>query len=187
MKKIAVLLAAAVFFLVSCKQDANKGETTENKTEQKQEAANTQTPPTPPPPTQTVDPQEQARVDAELIKKFVADNKLNAKSTESGIYYVVEKEGKGKNPTLESTVKVHYAGFLLNGTKFDSSYDRGEPTEFPLRGVVRGWQEGIPLFKPGGKGKIIIPSGLAYGPRQIGEVIPANSVLVFDIELLEVK
>lgn len=187
MKKIAVLMTAALFFFAACSQNTEKDDAGKNNTEQKQEAANTQTPPPTPPPSQTVDPQEQARVDAELIKKFVADNKLNAKTTESGIYYVVEKEGKGKNPTLESTVKVHYSGTLLNGTKFDSSYDRGEPTEFPLKGVVRGWQEGIPLLKPGGKGKIIIPSGLAYGPRQIGPNIPPNSVLVFDVELLEVK
>ena len=185
MKKSAVLMAASLLFFAACSQD--KKEDSGNKTEQKQEAANTQTPPPTPPPSQTVDPQEQARVDGELIKKFVEEKKLNAKSTESGIFYVIEKEGKGKNPTLESTVKVHYAGTLLDGTKFDSSYDRGEPTEFPLRGVIRGWQEGIPLFKPGGKGKIIIPSGLAYGPRQVGPNIPANSVLVFDIELLEVK
>ncbi len=182
MKKMFLLLTVILFFAVSCKQNSTKEtETTTAKTEEQQS--------TPPPNHQSTppDPQEQARVDAELIKKFVTDNKLNAKSTESGIYYVVDKEGKGANPTLESNVKVHYSGTLLDGTKFDSSYDRGEPTEFPLRGVIRGWQEGIPLFKPGGKGKIIIPSGLAYGPQQVGPSIPPNSVLVFDIELLEVK
>lgn len=186
MKKLAILLAASVLFFASCKQESKKDDANANKTEEHSDAANTQTPPQPQA-SQTVDPQEQARVDGELIKKFIADNKLNAKSTESGLYYVVEKEGKGNNPTLDSNVKVHYSGTLLDGTKFDSSYDRGEPAEFPLRGVIRGWQEGIPMFKPGGKGKLIIPSGLAYGSRQVGPTIPANSVLVFDIELLEVK
>lgn len=185
MKKMLLMLGIILFLGVACNQNSTKEtETTDAKTEQQQQ---TQTPPQPKHQTTPVDPQEQARIDAELIQKFVATNNLKAQTTESGIYYVVDKPGSGKNPTLESTVKVHYSGTLLNGTKFDSSYDRGEPTEFPLRGVIRGWQEGIPLFKPGGKGKIIIPSGLAYGPQQVGPSIPPNSVLVFDIELLEVK
>lgn len=185
MKKMLLMLGVILFLGVACNQNSTKEtETTDAKTEQQQQ---TQTPPQPKHQTTPVDPQEQARIDAELIQKFVATNNLKAQTTESGIYYVVDKPGSGKNPTLESTVKVHYSGTLLNGTKFDSSYDRGEPTEFPLRGVIRGWQEGIPLFKPGGKGKIIIPSGLAYGPQQVGPSIPPNSVLVFDIELLEVK
>ncbi|HRI29346.1 MAG TPA: FKBP-type peptidyl-prolyl cis-trans isomerase [Chitinophagales bacterium] len=184
MKNLAILVVASLMVFGSCTQKADNANADTAKSGQE---TTEQTPPPPQPQTQAIDPQEQARIDAELITKFVADNKLTAKSTESGIFYVVEKEGKGANPTIDNTVKVHYKGTLLNGTTFDSSYDRGEPIEFPLRAVIRGWQEGIPLLKPGGKGKLIIPSGLAYGPQQVGPTISPNSVLVFDVELLEVK
>ncbi len=119
------------------------------------------------------------------MQAFLKDNKLykKAQKTASGIYYVMEKEGEGANPTLEDQVTVHYHGMLLNGKVFDSSVDRGEPATFPLRGVVKGWQEAVPLLKPGGKGKFIIPSALAYGERGAGADIPPNSPLVFDIEL----
>lgn len=132
---------------------------------------------------------EQANKDDVTIKNHLAANGLEAKAkrTDSGIYYVVEKEGKGESPQLSSTVKVHYHGTLLDGTVFDSSVDRGTPAEFQLGGVVKGWQESVPLLKPGGKGKFFIPSGLAYGERGAGQSIPPNSVLAFDIELLEVK
>lgn len=110
----------------------------------------------------------------------------NAKKTASGVYYIVETEGSGKQPDINALVTVHYKGSLLNGTVFDSSYDRGEPISFPLSGVIKGWQDGIPMLKEGGKGILLIPSGLAYGSRSMGS-IPANSVLRFDVELLEVK
>ncbi len=132
------------------------------------------------------DQEKQKEKDEEIIAKYVADNKLDMKKTDSGIYYTIEKTGKGKNPTLENSVVAHYKGTFLDGKQFDSSYDRGEPTSFPLTGVVKGWQEAIPLLKPGGKGKFIIPSGLAYGPMA-RPGIPANSVLIFDVELKEVK
>lgn len=134
-----------------------------------------------------VSPEEQMATDKGLIDQYVAQKGLKCKNTSSGIYYVIEKEGKGTSPTENSTVKVHYSGTLLDGTEFDSSYSRNKPAEFPLNGVIKGWQEAIPLLKPGGKGKFIIPSSLAYGPRAMGAKIPANSVLVFDVELLEVK
>ena len=121
-----------------------------------------------------------------IIEKYVADNGLKGKYTDSGIFYVIEKEGKGANPTVDNFVEVHYKGTLLDGNKFDSSYDRNQPAQFPLRGVVPGWQQGIPLFKEGGKGTIIIPSSLAYGPMGRPPVIPQNAVLRFDIELLKV-
>ena len=132
------------------------------------------------------DEMSRAEIDRKIIEKYIAQESLDAKMTESGLFYVVEKEGEGKSPTPLNKVKVHYRGTLLDGTEFDSSYKRGEPTMFPLGSVIKGWQEGIPLLKPGGKGKLIIPSELAYGKKSIAGKIPPHSVLVFDIELLEV-
>jgi FKBP-type peptidyl-prolyl cis-trans isomerase FkpA len=131
-------------------------------------------------------PEKQAQKEAGSIADYVAKKGLKAQKTPSGIFYVIEKAGSGKNPTIDSKVKVHYRGTLLDGSEFDSSYKRNEPIEFPLSGVIKGWQEAVPLLKPGGKGTFIIPSELAYGARALPG-IPANSVLVFDVELLEVK
>ncbi len=132
------------------------------------------------------DPTTQELKDKNLILQYLIDNELEYQHTESGIYYIIEKEGEGEgHPTGTDLVKTHYRGTLLDGKQFDSSYDRGEPIEFPLRGVIQGWQEAIPLLKPGGKGTFIIPSGLAYGDRAMGADIPANSVLKFDVELLD--
>lgn len=119
------------------------------------------------------------------MQAFLKENKLynKAQKTASGIYYIMEKEGEGANPTLDDKVTVHYHGMLLNGKVFDSSVDRGVPASFPLKGVVKGWQESVPLLKPGGKAKFVIPSALAYGERGAGGDIPPNSPLVFDIEL----
>jgi len=133
---------------------------------------------------------EQATKDDVIIKNYLAKNGLEdkAKRTDSGIYYIMEKKGKGKNPTADSKVEVHYHGTLLDGTVFDSSVDRGKTIEFGLQQVIKGWQEAIPLLKPGGKAKFYIPSGLSYGanPRPGGK-IPPNAVLIFDVELFEVK
>lgn len=122
----------------------------------------------------------------QLIQDFIKKNKLNAQKTASGLYYVIDKKGNGKHATAADQVKVHYKGTLLDGTKFDSSYDRNEPITFPLSGVIRGWTEGIPLFEEGGKGKLIIPSALGYGPNGAGGVIQPNEILVFDVELLQI-
>jgi FKBP-type peptidyl-prolyl cis-trans isomerase len=121
-------------------------------------------------------------------KDFLEKNKsaANVKTTDSGLQYTVEKEGAGKTPTKEDTVKVHYTGTLMDGTKFDSSVDRGEPAEFPVGGVIPGWTEALLLMKEGSKYKLVIPSDLAYGPSG-RPGIPPNSVLLFDVELLEVK
>ncbi len=107
--------------------------------------------------------------------------------TESGIYYVVEKEGNGVHPTINDKVTVHYEGTLLDGTKFDSSFDRNKPATFPLKNVVKGWQEGIPLFSEGGKGILVIPTNLGYGqnPRPGGKIKPGDD-LVFKVELIEI-
>lgn len=135
--------------------------------------------------------QKQGAVAEENKKKgeeFLAKNKSNAnvKTTESGLQYVVEKEGSGKQPSDTDEVKVHYTGTLTDGTKFDSSVDRGQPAEFPVNGVIKGWTEALKLMKEGSKYKLTIPAELAYGP--MGRPgIPPNSVLLFDVELLEVK
>ncbi|GAA4932559.1 FKBP-type peptidyl-prolyl cis-trans isomerase [Algibacter agarivorans] len=122
--------------------------------------------------------------------KFLEDNKSKegVKITESGLQYIVLKEGSGDKPTTASKVKVHYHGTLIDGTVFDSSVDRGEPTEFGVTQVIKGWTEGLQLMTPGSKYKFFIPSDLAYGanPRP-GGVIKPNSTLIFDVELLEVK
>lgn len=133
-----------------------------------------------------VDPNQQAQTDKAIIEKYVAEKGLEGKFTPSGLYYVIEKQGSGKQPTAQSKVSVHYRGTLTDGTEFDSSYSRNMPADFPLQGVIKGWTEGIPLMKEGGKAKLVIPSGLAYGPRAVGAKIPANSVLVFDVELLKI-
>ena len=131
--------------------------------------------------------EKQVIVDEEIISTYVADNKIDAKRTPEGIYYTIEKAGSSKKPTLENKVTVHYTGTLLDGTVFDSSKG-GEPVTFPLGGVVRGWQLGIPLFGKGGKGRIIVPSGLSYGPNpRPGGKIKANDVLIFDVELIDIQ
>jgi FKBP-type peptidyl-prolyl cis-trans isomerase FklB len=105
----------------------------------------------------------------------------------SGLQYKVVTEGKGKQPKSTDTVVAHYRGTLINGTEFDSSYQRNEPATFPVGGVIKGWQEALPLMKEGAKWQVYIPSDLAYGPRGAGGDIGPNEVLIFDIELVSVK
>jgi FKBP-type peptidyl-prolyl cis-trans isomerase FklB len=105
----------------------------------------------------------------------------------SGLQYKVITEGKGKQPKSSDTVVAHYRGTLINGTEFDSSYQRNEPATFPVGGVIKGWQEVLPLMKEGAKWQVYIPSNLAYGPQGAGGEIGPNEVLIFDIELLSVK
>lgn len=121
---------------------------------------------------------------------FLAENKAKdgVQTTESGLQYIVLKEGTGAQPTTASKVKVHYHGTLLDGTVFDSSVDRGEPAEFGVTQVIKGWTEGLQLMKEGAKYKFFVPQGLAYGanPRPGGAIQP-YATLIFDVELLEVK
>ena len=187
LKTASLLLAFCVFLFTSCgnQESADKAEATkkEVKTESKK-AVNQPKVNTPKPATKAYNPAEEAAT----MKQYIADNKMNAKKTASGIFYTMEKEGSGANPTVSSTVTVHYRGYLLDGTEFDSSYKRNKPATFPLGRVVKGWQEGIPLFKKGGKGTLVIPSALGYGanPRPGGK-IPPNAPLVFDIELVDIE
>lgn len=121
---------------------------------------------------------------ATQIQQYITDNALDAKEIDdTGLFYVVSKEGNGEFPTLQDEVTVHYHGTLINGNVFDSSLN-GDPLTFPLTGVIAGWQIGIPQFSKGGAGKLIIPSSLGYRNQSIGS-IPANSVLIFDVELLD--
>ncbi len=133
-----------------------------------------------------IDTKIQAKKDDEILQKYFTDNNIKAEKTPEGIYYVIEEAGSDEKPTVDSYVAVHYNGTRLDGTKFDSSYDRGESAMFSLGQVVKGWQIGIPLFGKGGKGKIYIPSGLAYGPRGAGNDIPPNTIITFDIELEDI-
>ena len=108
-------------------------------------------------------------------------------TTKSGLVYQSLKEGSGAAPAATDTVKVHYRGTLLDGKEFDSSYKRGEPTEFPLNRVIPCWTEGVQLMKPGGKAKLTCPPVIAYGARGAGGVIPPNATLNFEIELVSVR
>jgi FKBP-type peptidyl-prolyl cis-trans isomerase len=106
--------------------------------------------------------------------------------TPSGLQYEVIKMGNGAKPTSESIVKVHYTGTLIDGTKFDSSVDRGEPAQFPVSGVIPGWTEALQLMPVGSKFKIYLPQNLAYGANGAGNLIRPFSTLIFDVELLEI-
>ena len=121
--------------------------------------------------------------------KFRAENakKSGVKTLENGIQYRVVKSGKGNQATKEGEVTVHYSGKLINGTEFDSSYKRGKPASFPLTGVIKGWQEIVPMMKVGDKWEVVIPPEFAYGEKGAGTAIGAGETLIFEIELLEVK
>ena len=109
-------------------------------------------------------------------------------STASGLKYAIRREGSGRKPTASDSVTVHYRGWLDDGTEFDSSYDRGEPTTFPLNGVIPGWTEGIQLVAEGGEIELDIPSELGYGSRGTpGGPIPPDARLHFTVELLKIR
>jgi FKBP-type peptidyl-prolyl cis-trans isomerase len=119
-------------------------------------------------------------------KAFLTENakKKTVKTTASGLQYEVIQDGDGETPKSTDTVRTHYKGTLIDGTVFDSSYDRGEPAEFPVTGVIKGWVEALQLMKVGSKWKLYVPSELAYGERGAGDKIGPGAVLIFEIELL---
>lgn len=121
-------------------------------------------------------------------EKFLAENreKDGVIETASGLQYIIIKKGEGPVPLSGDRVKVHYSGYLLDGTKFDSSIDRGEPAVFGVTQVIPGWTEVLQLMPAGSEYKVFIPADLAYGDRQMGEDIKPGSLLIFDIQLLEV-
>ena len=136
-------------------------------------------------------PPQQSPASLENFEKgraFLSENAKNegVLTTPSGLQYEIIKQGSGPQPTASSTVEVHYEGTLIDGSQFDSSYERGESISFPLNRVIRGWTEGLQLMKTGSVYKFYIPSELAYGSQTKGS-IPPNSVLIFKIELLGIK
>ncbi len=121
--------------------------------------------------------------------KFLADNKKKdgVKTTASGLQYKVLKEGSGPQPKSSDTVTVNYRGTLMDGTEFDSSYKRGQPATFPVGGVIKGWTEALQLMKVGSKYQLFIPPNLAYGEHSPTPQIPASSLLIFEVELMNVQ
>lgn len=135
--------------------------------------------------------QRQEMADENLARgeKFLDENRQRdaVTETESGLQYEVLSQGDGARPTSADTVVVHYEGSLLDGTVFDSSYERDNPATLPLNGVIQGWQEGLQLMKEGAKYKFYIPAELAYGESGAGQRIGPNEALIFEVELLEIK
>ncbi|SEH71369.1 FKBP-type peptidyl-prolyl cis-trans isomerase FklB [Rheinheimera pacifica] len=131
---------------------------------------------------------EKAELLAGAGEAFLAENAKRAEVTvtASGLQYEVLVAAEGEKPTRNSTVRTHYHGTLIDGTVFDSSYQRGEPAEFPVSGVIAGWTEALQLMSPGSKLRLYIPHDLAYGERGAGNAIAPFSALVFDVELLAI-
>lgn len=122
-------------------------------------------------------------------QEFLSENKQKegVEVTDSGLQYRVMEQGSGATPSAEDRVRVHYKGTLIDGTVFDSSYERGKPAEFQVNQVIKGWQQALQMMKEGAKWKLFIPSNLAYGKRGAGSQIGPNETLIFEVELLEIK
>jgi FKBP-type peptidyl-prolyl cis-trans isomerase FklB len=120
---------------------------------------------------------------------FLAENKKKegVKTLPSGLQYKVVKAGSGKKPKVNDTVTVHYRGTLMDGTEFDSSFRRGQPANFPVSGVIRGWTEALQLMEEGAKWQLFVPPSLAYGERGAGGLIGPNATLIFDVELISIQ
>ena len=131
---------------------------------------------------------EQGKAHKEAGEKYLAENAKKAEvvTLPSGLQYQVLKEGNGKKPTAKDTVQCHYEGFLIDGTVFDSSIQRGEPATFPLQQVIAGWTEGLQLMQEGAKYRFFIPYRLGYGEGGAGNSIPPFAALIFDVELIQV-
>jgi FKBP-type peptidyl-prolyl cis-trans isomerase FklB len=132
---------------------------------------------------------EQSAKNKAAGEAYLAENakKEGVVTTDSGLQYKALVTGDGAKPSRSDRAKVHYKGTLIDGTVFDSSYDRGEPIVFPVTGVIAGWVEGLQLMTVGSKYELVIPSDLAYGPRGSGPVIGADATLVFEVELLGIE
>ena len=132
--------------------------------------------------------EEQGKLHKEAGEKFLAENskKEGIITLPSGLQYQVLKEGNGKKPSAKDTVMCHYEGTLIDGTVFDSSYQRGEPATFPLQQVIAGWTEGLQLMQEGAKYRFFIPFRLGYGAGGAGAQIPPFAALIFDVELIQV-
>jgi len=128
-----------------------------------------------------VSAEEQAKIDKAIILKYIADHSLTTDSTSSGLYYVISDTGSVNHPSDSSYLSVYYRGYLTDGVSFDQN-TTGQPSSFFLYGTIPGWREGIPKIGKGGKIKLLIPSALGYGTNTSSS-IPANSVLIFDVEL----
>ena len=179
MMAVALLAAGTAFFLGSCSSKSKDSADTTADTPVFVDEA----------------PQREPAVKDSLAAIF-ADPKLQSETatdstyavTESGLKYMILREGQGKSPKASDEVTVHYQGKLLDGTEFDSSYSRGEPAAFPLNAVIPGWTEGLQLMKEGGKAVFYIPSKLGYGPTGTpGGPIPPNADLIFTVELISVN
>ncbi|WP_100644463.1 FKBP-type peptidyl-prolyl cis-trans isomerase [Alteromonas facilis] len=131
---------------------------------------------------------EQHKAVIEEGVSFLADNakRDEVQVTASGLQYEVLTEGDGATPDASSTVRTHYHGTLINGSVFDSSYERGQPAEFPVSGVIKGWTEALQLMKVGSKYRLYVPHNLAYGEQGAGGAIAPYSTLIFDVELLDI-
>jgi FKBP-type peptidyl-prolyl cis-trans isomerase FklB len=129
------------------------------------------------------------KIAKEAGEKYLAENSKNegVVTLPSGLQYKVLREGNGRKPKATDQVICHYEGFLIDGTVFDSSYQRGEPATFPLNQVITGWTEGLQLMEEGAKYRFFIPYRLGYGEGGAGTLIPPFSALIFDVELIEVK
>ena len=132
------------------------------------------------------EPNNQNELDRNIIINYVIDHKLDMNSTESGIYYQILKKGSGKPPSPNDEIIANYHGTFLDGTVFDSTKDK-KPFEFPISRLNEGWQEILPMMNNGSKGIFIIPSKLCYGKKGFGDLIPPNTILKFEIELLSIK
>ena len=137
---------------------------------------------------QLIELKQKAEQNAKIGAAFLAENakKADVKVTKSGLQYQVLKEGQGKSPKVNSTVKVDYEGRLIDGTVFDSSIARNQPASFQVSQVIQGWTEGLQLMKEGAKYRFFIPANLAYGQIGSGDAIEPNSTLIFDVELIEI-
>lgn len=129
-------------------------------------------------------PQTLQDKDNNTLIEYAVDNNLDCKRTPNGVYYTTEKSGSGQNFIMGAAVSADYRGYLLDGTQFDSSYDRGKPIEFNVGRMIKGWNEWLMEVNTGTKSKLLIPSHLAYGKRGFGQTIPPDSPLVFEVDVV---